>query len=67
MFAIKKVFKKPQRYVCNMLDYIMGLLSRYWEYECEMQEYEDELRREYESEMRQEYESEMRFYFSNEY
>lgn len=61
------VLKEQITYVCNMLDYIMGLLSRYWEYTCEMQQYEDELRHEYEQEMLREFESEMRYYIPNDY
>lgn len=62
-----EILREQITYVCNMLNFIMEFLSRYWDYVCEMQEYEDELRREYESEMRQEYESEMRFYLPNDY
>ena len=60
------VLREQITYVCNMLDFIMGMLFRYWEYLCEMQEFEDEIRQEYEREMRQEYEREMRFYIPNE-
>ena len=60
------VLKTQIIYVCKMLNFIMDLLFNYWEYVCEMQKYEDDLRREFERELQQEFESEMRYYIPNE-